>query len=63
MSTQLLVLDLSHHEWPIDFEAVANHGIAGIIYKCTEGVDYKDPTYSDAKAQAIDNGLMWGSYH
>lgn len=58
-----LVLDLSHHETVQDWDKVKGDGIVGIIYKATQGRSYTDPTYWTARAHALGEGLIWGSYH
>lgn len=57
------VVDLSHHNANVDFNAAKQDGIVGIIHKATQGLTYTDPTYADRKKQAIETGLMWGAYH
>jgi lysozyme len=61
------VVDLSHHNTDdgseIDYRAVKRDGIWGVIYKATEGDDYVDETYDEARRQARAAGLLWGAYH
>lgn len=64
------VVDISHHnEGPkenhnqIDFHAVANAGIWGVIHKSSQGRAYRDPTYESRRKKALDAGLLWGAYH
>lgn len=56
-------IDVSMHNGTIDFASVKNDGIAVVIIKATEGVDYVDPYlehhYEGAKAE----GLNIGFYH
>jgi lysozyme len=58
-----LVVDLSHWDPAYDYDAVANEGIVGVIYKATEGGSYTDPTYVSQQHAAKVAGLMWGAYH
>lgn len=58
-----LVLDLSHHNIVTDYAAVKAAGVVGIIYKASEGIGYKDVTYSVQRVKALDAGLLWGAYH
>jgi len=58
-----MVVDLSHWDPADDYDAVANAGIVGCIYKATEGQSYTDPTYVSQQRAAKDAGLMWGAYH
>ena len=57
------VIDLSHWETVTDWGAIKKSGIAGVIYKATEGQTYIDTTYHDARASAEATGLLWGAYH
>jgi lysozyme len=58
-----LVVDLSHHNDVADFGAVKAAGMAGIIHKATEGVDFTDKLYADRRGRALGVGLLWGAYH
>lgn len=46
------IIDISHHEDPIDFAKVADDGIIAIIAKATEGVTWVDPAYAKFKNAA-----------
>jgi len=62
----LMVVDLSHFEaegFEIDYNAVFAAGVAGVIYKATQGLNYIDHTYNDQRIAAKAAGLLWGSYH
>jgi GH25 family lysozyme M1 (1,4-beta-N-acetylmuramidase) len=63
MNINRLVLDLSHHETVQSYDQVKADGIAGIIYKATQGTSYHDATYWKERKKAMDAGLLWGSYH
>lgn len=58
-----LVVDLSHWDPAGDYAAVKADGIAGVIYKATEGTGYTDPTYVQQQQAAKAVGLQWGAYH
>lgn len=58
-----LVVDLSHWDPADDYAAVLKDGIAGVIYKATQGTGYTDPTYVDQRRAAKAVGLKWGAYH
>lgn len=58
-----LVVDLSHHNGPVNFTAAKAAGVAGIIHKATQGTGYADPTYAARRAAAKKAGLLWGAYH
>src|SRR5262245_13230638 len=62
------VVDLSHHNYndlggKFDWKKVRQAGIWGVIYKATEGNDYQDDTYPDARRQVKEAGLLFGAYH
>jgi len=61
------VLDISHHNWddhgPLDWDSIVRSGIWGIIHKATEDIDYMDPYYQRAIAEASGHGLLVGAYH
>jgi lysozyme len=40
------VIDLSHDDASVDFDAVAQAGIVGVIHKATQGVGDVDPLYA-----------------
>lgn len=63
MNEKLLVIDLSHYDPAKDYEKVKASGIAGVIYKATQGTGYTDNTYQDQRHRAVDAGLLWGAYH
>lgn len=68
MTWTLRVLDLSHHNdgprgGPIDFAAIRDFGIAGIIHKSSQGLTIPDKTYATRRKAALDAGLLWGAYH
>src|ERR1700751_1431021 len=58
-----MVIDLSHYDPAEDYAAVAAAGVAGVIYKATQGCGYTDPTYAKQRAAALKVGLLWGAYH
>ena len=58
-----MVIDLSHWDPAYDYQAVADDGIGGVIYKATEGQNYTDDTYVSQQHAAKAIGHAWGSYH
>lgn len=58
-----LVVDLSHHDPASDYAKVKAAGIAGVIFKATEGASYTDPKYVEQQKAAKMSGLLWGAYH
>lgn len=64
---QVKVLDLSHHNLgpnrgAIDFAAIADFGVRGVILKGTQGATYGDPVCHDRLAAAASAGLLTGAY-
>jgi lysozyme len=57
-------IDISHHQGSnIDFEAVRNAGVLGMIHKCSEGVSYADPMRASNCSAALRAGLAISTYH
>lgn len=63
----IVVIDIYHEDNPgpnpIDFEAVKNSGVVGVIHKATEGTTEADPLYKKRRAEAVAVGLSFGAYH
>jgi lysozyme len=57
------VIDISHWDGEVDFQAVAGDGILGVVQKATQGQLDIDPTYERNRANATQAGLLWGAYH
>jgi GH25 family lysozyme M1 (1,4-beta-N-acetylmuramidase) len=62
-TVKLIVVDLSHYDTVTDLNAAKGAGLAGIIYKATQGSGYQDPTYASRRSEAAAAGLLWGAYH
>jgi GH25 family lysozyme M1 (1,4-beta-N-acetylmuramidase) len=63
-----IVVDLSHHNYDdngraLNFEQAKKWGVRGVIYKATEGLTNKDPTYDAMRVLATKAGILWGAYH
>jgi lysozyme len=58
-----VVIDLSHWENPIDFTQLKAGGIAAVILKATQGIDFVDPTFASRAVTAHAGGLLVGAYH
>jgi lysozyme len=58
-----LVIDLSHNNNVVNWNAIAGAGIRGVIHKATEGVSVLDHTYDARREAAVKAGLLWGAYH
>jgi lysozyme len=53
------IIDISHHEDPIDFAKVAADGIAAVIAKATQGTTFVDPAYAKFKKAAAKYKFLW----
>lgn len=58
-----LVFDVSHFQPNIDFHAARGAGLRAVFHKASEGLQYVDPRYANAREQALAAGLLWGAYH
>ncbi len=58
-----VVIDLSHWQAPVDFTQAKAGGIAAVILKATQGVNFVDPTFASRAVEANGAGLLLGAYH
>ena len=58
-----VIVDISAYQPDVDFAAVHESGIKGIIARCTVGAYYSDPLYSSHLKTASEYGFYWGAYH
>jgi GH25 family lysozyme M1 (1,4-beta-N-acetylmuramidase) len=63
MPNSNVVIDLSHHNGPVDLSRAASGGIQGVIHKATQGWKYTDPMYRTNRDGAVAAELLWGAYH
>ncbi len=56
-------IDVSHHQGPIDWQAVAGSGIAFVYMKATEGGDFDDRRFQENWRESKAAGLKRGAYH
>lgn len=56
-------IDISAHNGPIDFRAVAADSIEFAFIKATEGASWRDTAFESNYSAAIDAGLKVGAYH
>ena len=56
-------IDVSHHQGPIDWAAVAAHGVGFAFIKSTEGEDHADSRFAENWPAATEAGVPWGPYH
>lgn len=59
----VLGVDLSHWNSSVDFKALKAGGYEFVILKATEQTGYTDPTFSSRWRQALDAGMIVGTYH
>lgn len=59
----VLGVDLSHWNASVDFKALKAGGYEFAILKATEHTTYVDPTFAPRWRQALDAGMIVGSYH
>jgi lysozyme len=59
----VLVIDLSHHQSRVNFDAAKDFGIKAILHKATESISFLDSRYHERKQIARNIGLLWGAYH
>lgn len=59
----VLGVDLSHWNTSVDFVALKAAGFEFAILKATEQVSYVDPTFAPRWRQALDAGMIVGTYH
>jgi lysozyme len=63
MSSDPIVVDLSHYQPDPDWAKLKSAGIVGVILKCTEGQTYVDPTFRKRYDAALAAGLAVSTYH
>jgi lysozyme len=58
-----LILDISHYQTSVDWQAISDDGIIAVCLKATEGTSYIDPTFRERYEGAKKFGLGVFSYH
>lgn len=61
--TNPLVVDISHWQSKVDFNALKAAGTIGVILKATQDVSYLDNTYIPRNEAALRAGLCTAPYH
>jgi lysozyme len=56
-------IDVSHHQGPIDWQAVGRDGVAFAYVKASEGADWVDPRFRENWQEAGRAGIPRGAYH
>lgn len=57
------VIDLSHHNPDPDWKALKQGGVIAVFLKCTENINYTDPTWSARQIAAKAAGFLVAPYH
>jgi lysozyme len=61
--TSNIVFDLSYHNLSPDFSQAYAAGMRALFHKATQHTTFVDPTYTDRRQEATDEGFYWGAYH
>lgn len=56
-------IDVSHHQGPIDWEAVAHEGVSFVYIKASEGGDFRDSGFQGNWKSALQAAIPAGAYH
>lgn len=56
-------IDLSHHNGPVDWDALGTDDVGFLYLKATEGRDWKDPRFQENWREATVRGYDVGAYH
>lgn len=62
-SFEIRGVDVSHHQGPIDWRALAADGTHFAYVKATEGGDWRDTRFHENWAAAHEAGVLRGAYH
>ena len=57
------IVDVSHNNCAMNFSEAKQDGIAAVIHKATQGVDFVDPMYATNSQAILANGLLLGAHH
>jgi GH25 family lysozyme M1 (1,4-beta-N-acetylmuramidase) len=61
---KLQFLDLSHHNWPINWDELKqNTDLIAVGWKASEGDYMTDQYYDTARTEATQRGYLWMAYH
>src|SRR5260221_3103854 len=55
--------DRSHWQSTFDATAFKAGGWSFVIHKASQGTDFQDSRYAERKQQALEAGILFGSYH
>lgn len=56
-------IDISHLNSPVDFHALAAAGVAALCNKASQGLGFRDPSFTANMARASEVGWMRLAYH
>ncbi len=56
-------VDVSHHQAPLEWDALRRDGIRFAYVKATEGLEWTDPKYREYENAARGQGILVGAYH
>lgn len=56
-------IDASHHQGPIDWAQVADHGVAFAYLKASEGTGFTDPRFAGHRVAAARHDIDVAGYH
>jgi len=56
-------IDVSHHQGPVDWAAVADDDVGFAYLKASEGTSFVDPRFAEHWTAADDAGIDRGAYH
>jgi lysozyme len=60
---EVVGIDVSHHQGPIEWDRVADDGIGFAYIKATEGGDFVDDRFAENWSASAAAGLRRGAYH
>jgi lysozyme len=61
--TDILGIDVSHHQGDVDWHSVHRHGVEFVYLKATEGRGYVDPRYQSHREALAELPVRVGAYH
>ena len=47
----------------IDFTDIKSKGFSGVMFRCTDGIDIVEESYTESRNESIKHGVHWGAYH
>lgn len=62
-TSDIVILDISHHNGIVNMEGLKSLGVVGVVIKCTERTNYVDDKFTVNWNNALGHGLYVGAYH